>query len=141
MHYLCREKYRLDLHWDSVRYHSDSVLVLEGARFSGPVLTNAVKLEAPDFIDLDITPQLLTILDSYYIVRLNWTGVEYRDDGSILLKDATLTNDFLKTLHKFDNSDHVVINTEKHEESTHAFHLVYEAQVIKANKEPHTYRK
>jgi len=141
MHYLCREKYRLELHWEKLRYHTDEVIVLEGAYFSGPVLKDAVKLEAPDFIDLDLTPQVITVLDSYYIVRLEWSSVEYGADGRIILGGATLKNAFLKTLHKIEDSDFVVINTEKHEEATHAFHLVYASQVVKGNKDPHTYRK
>ena len=140
MYHICREKYRLELHWDSVEYHSDSVANLVGARFTGPVLRNALKLEAPDSIELDFTSQLLVLVDSFYIVTLLWEKCEYSADGSIKLIGATLSNGLLKKLHKFDTGDYVVINTEKHEEATHAFHLVYESSVVRGDGSAYNYR-
>lgn len=140
MHYLCREKYRLEVHWDKVNYHNDAVANLEGVYLSGPVLKDAVKLESPDHIDLDLTPQLLTVLNSYYLVRLSWAGVKYNPDGTITLEGAVLSNDYLKSLHKIEDKDYILINTEKHEETTHAYNLVYESQIMRADKEPHNYR-
>jgi hypothetical protein len=141
-HRLCREKYRLELHWEGVSYHTDQVARLEGAFFSGPVLKNALRLEAPDFIDMDLTPQLLTLLDGYYIIRLDWQGVKYSEDGSkIHLAGATLTNTVLKEFHKIEDSDHIVIDTEKHEEKTHAFHLVYDSTLVRSDSEPYKYEK
>jgi len=131
----CKTKYRLELHWEKVTYHNDRIALLHGAYFSGPVLKNTEKINAPDFIDLDLTPQLIKVFDSYYIVRLDWSGVQYKKDGSIELKEARLTNDYLRTLHKIEEGDYVQINTEKHEEKTHAYHLVYESTVIRKNKE------
>jgi hypothetical protein len=113
---------------------------LVNARFTGPVLKDALKLEAPDSIELDLTPQLLTVMDSYYILKLDWAGCTYTPSGEILLSGATLSNNFLKTLHKLNSADYLVINTEKHEEATHAFHLVYESQVVRENAKPYNYR-
>lgn len=141
MHYICRDRYRLNLDWDSITYQSGSVAVLSGARFSGPVLANALKLEAPDFIDLDLTPQLLTLFDSYYIVRLSWEGAEYEGDGTISLIGARLVNEHLKAVHKLERGDSIIINTEKHEEATHAYHLVYESHVVRSDKSPYDYRR
>lgn len=141
MHYLCREKYRLEVHWDSLEYHSDDVVNLVNARFTGPALNDAVKLEAPDSIDLDLTPQLLTVMDSYYIIKLSWKKCKYNSDGTIGLIGATFSNDFLKTLHKLKDNDYIVVNTEKHEEATHAFHLVYESQVVKEDSKPYNFKE
>jgi len=140
MVYLCRERYRLELHWESIEYNSDSTAVLKGARFSGPVISNALKLEAPDYIDLDLTPQLFTLFDSYYIVRMSWDSVSYSNDGIIQLGGARLTNDALKSLHKFAAGDSIVINTEKHEEAVHAFNLLYESLVVRSDKKPYKYK-
>ncbi len=140
MHFFCGDKYRLELHWGDLVYHNDSHIVLKDAKFSGPVLKQALKLEAPDFIDLDLTPQLLTLLDSYYIIRLNWVDCEYLPDGTVKLLGATLSNDFLKSLHKLKVNDFIAINTIKHEEATHAFNLVYESQVVKEDAQPYDYR-
>lgn len=139
MSFKCRRKYRLELHWDTVRYYNDTIAVLEGAYFSGPVLKNAVELVAPDHIDLDMTPQHFVLLDTYYIVKLSWEGVEYLSDDRILLAGAKITNDYLKSLHKLEDQDWILINTEKHEEDIHVYHFVYEAQVMKPTKEPHKY--
>lgn len=138
MVHFCRDKYKLYLRWSDIVYHSDGVATLEGCTFSGPVLQIAAKIEAPDSIDLDLTPQTLSLLDSYYIVKLSWQEVEYQESG-VLLKGATLTNDFLKTIHKFSSGDYIVINTEKHEEETHAFNLVYESQIVRRDQTPYKF--
>jgi hypothetical protein len=140
MHLFCKDKYRLELHWDELEYQTDSRVLLKGAKFSGPVLTQALKLEAPDFIDLDLTPQMLTVMDSYYIIKLDWAACEYLPDGTIKLLDATLSNAFLKSLHKLQQHDFIAINTAKHEEETHAFNLVYESQVVKKDSTPYDYK-
>lgn len=138
-HYLCKEKYRLELHWKRLDYRGDSSALLKGAYLCGPVLRDAAKLEASDFIDLDLTPQLLTVFDSYYIVRLSWGGVDYRSDGSVVLLAASLKSEYLKHLHKFEGGDYILIDTSKHEEETHAYHLVYESQIMRSTKEPYSY--
>ena len=141
MPFICRDKYRLEIHWDALEYHSESVVKLVNARFTGPVLNDAARLEAPDSIDLDLTPQLLTLMDSYYIVKLDWKKCMYNSDGTIGLEGATFSNKFLKSLHKFKDTDYIVVNTEKHEESTHAFHLVYESQLIREDFNPYNFKE
>ena len=138
-HYICKDRYRLELHWDKLEYHDDSTARLIGAKFKGPVLRNAQQIQAPDFIDLNLTPQLLHVFDSYYVVRLAWAGVEYNSDGEVLLNGATLVNDSLKTLHKLIDDDYIVVDTEKHEEATHANHLLYDSQVVRADRKPYRY--
>ena len=138
MYHLCREKYRLELYWDDVVYRNDQEATIVGAYFCGPVLKDAAKIAAPDFINLDITPQLLTVFDSYYIVRLMWRGVRYCDN-KVFLDEAILTNDYLKAMHKFERGDHIIIDTEDHEEKTHPYHLVYKSQVVRKDKEPYKY--
>jgi len=134
-----RHKYRLELHWSNIEYLNDKVANLTGVYFAGPVLKDAAKLEAPDFIDLDLTPQLLTLLDSYYIVRLDWEQVEYVGDR-VYLKGARFTNNVLKEFHKLMSDDYILINTEKHEEEVHAYNLVYESQVLRSDNKPYSYK-
>jgi len=139
-HYLCREKYRLELHWGNIEYLDEESAVLKDAFFSGPALKISQKISAPDKIDLDLTPQHLVVLNSYYIVRLTWDEVEY-SGMTVLLKNAVVSNSDLKTLHKLEKDDYLVINTEKHEEKLHPYNLVYESQVIRKDKEPYTYTR
>lgn len=140
MHLLCRDKYRLELHWDSIEYQEE-LAVLKGAKFSGPVLSQALKLEAPDFIDLDLTPQMLPVLNTHYIVRLDWTKCEYLTDGTINLLGVTLSSSLMNTAHKLKQDDFIAINTAKHEEDTHAFNLVYESQVLREDATPYDYKE
>ncbi len=140
-HYICKEKYRLELHWDSIEYRGNGVANLKGAYFSGPALSLAQQIQAPDTISLDLTPQHLIVLDSYYIVKLVWKGVQYKDEGKVHLTGAQFSNRELKSLHKLENDDYIVIDTEKHEEKTHAYHLVYDSQVLRKDREPYKYTK
>ena len=140
MRRLCKKKYRLELHWKKVVYLSDGVVNLQGAYFSGPVLRDAEKINSPDYIDLDLTPQLIEVFNSYYIVRLDWDEAKYKADGSVELIGARLTNSHLRTLHKVEEGDYILINTEKHEEKTHAFYLVYESTIIRKNEEKGTFK-
>lgn len=139
-YHICREKYRLELHWESLEYLNDSTVKLIGAKFSGPVLKNALKLESSDSIQLDFTSQLLVLMDSFYIAKLEWKTCKYSSGGSIYLGDVTLSNDFLNRLPKLEKGDYIVINTEKHEEATHAFHLVYESSVVRGDGSAYNYR-
>jgi hypothetical protein len=140
-HYLCKERYRLELRWEGITYHDEQTAVLTGAYFTGPVLKEAQQIQSPDFIDLDLTKQHLLVFDSYYIVRLSWEGVEYCSDGTVALQEAVLSNKLLRSLHNVEDKDYILINTEKHEEELHAYNLVYDAEVMKETEEPYVYAK
>ncbi len=136
----CKDSYRLELHWDKVEYHNDFTAFLRGAYFSGPILKSAQKIKDEDSINIDLTPQHIVVLNSYYIIKLEWGSVNYHN-GIAALDKAVITNEHLKELHKLEDRDFIVINTEKHEHTTHAFNLVYVAEVMRQDKKPHTYTK
>jgi len=136
-----KEKYKLELHWDEIVYHNDSSAVLKGARFQGPALKIAQKIGAPDSIDIDLTPQHFVVLDSYYIVRLQWAAVNYLSDGTVMLQEAVLSNGLLKQLHKLNNKDFIIVDTYKHEEETHPYNLVYASYVVREDGEKYNYTK
>lgn len=138
MRFRFREKYKLELRWDELIYHDETTAVLKGAYFAGPALKIAQEIEAPDQIDLDLTPQHFHVLGSYYIVRLHWDGVGY-EGSRVLLKNARIVNQNLKSIHKLGNEDYILIDTEKHEEAVHAFNLVYDSQVMRPDKKPYRY--
>ncbi len=138
--HLCKEKYKLELRWDSIEYHDDTTARLHNARLVGPALKIASKIASPDMIKLDLTPQLLALLDTYYVIRLSWDTVDYLSNGSVTLGGAVLNNTYLKTLHKLDDSDYIAINTEQHEEENHPYQLLYESEVIRKDNEPYVYR-
>lgn len=138
MGFRCLDKYRLELHWSSCRLVSADTAVLSKAYFTGPVLADAQPIGAPDFIDLDLTPQHLVVLGGYYIVRLSWAGVTYADDR-IFLEGARLTNECLETVHRLGDRDYMVINTEKHEAEKHPYNLVYPAQTMRGDRAPYVF--
>jgi hypothetical protein len=137
----CKNKYRLELHWDGITYLNDKVAVLSNARFSGPALKEAAKLNAPDFIDLDLTEQLVDLLTTYYIIRLSWESVSYMEDGTVLLQTATFGNKELREFHKVLKDDYLLIDTEKHQEHLHPFNLVYACKIIRPDHNAYLYKE
>lgn len=135
-----RQKYKLELHWEFIHYHNDNTAVLQEAYFTGPALKIAEKIQAPDKILLDMTPQHLVVLGTYYVVRLYWDEVNYIDD-KVYLKGARLTNTYLKELHKLCDSDYIQIDTSNHEEEKHPYHLVYESKVMRKEGTPYKYEE
>jgi hypothetical protein len=141
MSFKCRRKYRLELKWDGVVYVNSTTARLLNARFEGPVLNDVQKVESPDSIDLDLTPQFTHMISSYYFLNLSWAEAEHTLDGKINLSDAVVISQGLDTIHKLSNDDFILINTEKHREEVHAFNLVYESQVVKKDNTPYIYEK
>jgi len=146
-------KYRLELHWDSVSYNRDDVAVLKGAYFSGPVLKDAVALQEEDQLTLDMTKQhwIFPPMKDFYQVVLNWKGVVYRDD-KIFLKEAFLKGKYINSLEKLENQDWILIDCKEHDtakmagrrgrrlapgvyETKYNHSLVYWAEVHKPSKE------
>lgn len=127
-------KYRLELHWDTVEYPTDDVAVLKGAYFTGPVLKEAAQIQGDDQLMLDMTQQHMIFVPDYYQAVLKWKGVEYKDD-KVFLKTATIKGKHVNSIETLDSDDFILIDCREHEEKTHAYHLVYWAQVCKKTKE------
>lgn len=123
-------KYRLELHWDSVEYSDDQTAVLKGAYFAGPVLKNAAKIADNDQLIVDLTQQHLLFVPDYYQALLKWGAVEYKED-KVLLKGVTIRGRYVNSLEKLGNNDWLLIDCKEHEEKKHPFHLVYWAEVRK----------
>lgn len=125
------EKYRLELHWETVEYNSDEVAVLKGAYFRGPVLQDAAKLRENDELILDMTTQHLVFIPDYYQATLNWKGVQYQGN-QIFLKEAWIRGKHINSVETLSDTDWLLIDCREHEEVKHPFHLVYWAEVRKA---------
>lgn len=128
------QKYRLELHWDSVEYSRDNVAVLKDAYFSGPVLKEAAKLREEDQLTLDMTPQHKIFVLDYYQAVLNWKGVVYKDN-KIFFKEAWIKGKYINSIETLKSKDWILIDCREHEEKKHAFHLVYWAEIHKADQE------
>lgn len=127
-------KYRLELHWDSVEYNRDDVAVLKGAYFEGPVLKEAAQLNEEDSIVLDMTSQHMIFIPDFYQSTLWWKGVEYKE-GRIYLKEAWIKGKYVNSIETLRNNDWLLIDCKEHEMATHVFHLVYWAEVRNSEQE------
>jgi hypothetical protein len=136
-----KEKYKLFLNWEGIEYLDETTAKLKGAFFSGPALKIAAKIDPSTYLDMDLTPQNLTVLGSYYIVRLSWKEVRYFSEQKVGIEEVFLRNKDLKSLHKLGNKDSILINTEKHEEKLHPYNFLYESYTIKPNGEEYKYSK
>jgi hypothetical protein len=123
-------KYRLELRWDGVEYSEDDRAVLKGAYFTGPVLSDAAKVNDDDQLMLDMTKQhvILPAMDDYYQALLKWKGVEYKEDR-IYLKEAWIKGKYINALEKLENDDWILIDCREHEEEKHPYLLVYWAEI------------
>ncbi len=136
---LLGEKYRLELHWKKAVYEREGFCKLKGAYFTGPALQIAEKINGNDSISLDFYKQYLVFVRNVYVAKLSWHNVVYNKDGTIMLKDATITHDTeLNRVPTFSNTDYMAIDTQKHEAATHQFHMVYESFVV--NEQGELYR-
>jgi hypothetical protein len=125
------DRYRLELHWSSAIYDLDGVCKLEGTKFSGPALSEALKLENNDHIMLDFYSQYLVLVENVYVVKFAWGEVSYEKDGTISMTNTFLThNTELNKVPKLKDSDYLIIDTSNHEVETHPFNPVYRTYVV-----------
>ena len=135
--FLLSERYRLELHWGNTIYDKEAECVLVGAYFSGPVLSNAERINDNDFIMLDFYNQYIILTENVYVAKLSWSSVDYtRDTKKVILLGAKITHDTeLNRVPKLKDTDYLVINTRDHEAEVHAFSTVYKTYVIKEDND------
>ena len=140
MEFFISERYRLELHWDKVRYDRDQVAILDGCYLSGPALREVWQLNQKDYIDLDFAGQYIVFVDSYYIARLSWSGVNHTPD-KIFLNRITLKNLNLNSVPKLNDGDYIVIDTQDHEDYKHKFNMVYPSYLIRSDGHQYNFRE
>ena len=128
------EKYRLELHWDTVEYNRDDVAVLKGAYFEGPVLQEAVQLNEEDSLVMDMTNQHMIFMPDYYQATLSWKGVVYKE-GRIYFKETHIKGKYVNSIETLKDNDWILMDCKEHEMATHVFHLVYWAEVRNSEQE------
>ncbi|KKL89057.1 hypothetical protein LCGC14_1918550 [marine sediment metagenome] len=128
------EKYRLELHWDTVEYNRDDVAVLKGAYFEGPVLQEAVQLNEEDSLVMDMTNQHMIFMPDYYQATLSWKGVVYKE-GRIYFKETHIKGKYVNSIETLKDTDWILMDCKEHEMATHVFNLVYWAEVRNSEQE------
>lgn len=134
------EKYKLELHWEKVKYKQDGICELVNAYFSGPALSNAEKINDNDNIKLDFFVQYLIFVKNVYVGDLSWGEVIY-NGKKVILKDVKITHDTeLNKVPKLRDDDYLVIDTSNHEMAVHTFNLLYTTYVVSEGGEPYNFR-
>lgn len=134
MRFNISEKYTLKLSWDKAIYNNTGECLLVNAKFSGPALSIANKINSHEHINLDFYNQYLIFVTNVYIGKFSWGEVVYNKDNTVALFNAMLTHDSeLNNVPKLKNTDFILIDTSAHEESKHAYSLVYTSYVVNAD--------
>jgi hypothetical protein len=127
-----KEWYKLFFSWTGIVYNGD-IATFASARFSGPVLKRAQKINPDTYIDLDFSYQnantSLFLPRTFYVARLEWKEVEYKDD-TVLLKDCTLLHTKTGSLKSLQDGFQFLIDCSGHEAHRHHTMLVYPAWVL-----------
>jgi len=126
--FLLSERYRLEIHWDSLIYEEKKCL-FGGATFSGPALSIASKIEPNDNILLDFYSQYIQFVSGVYVGKFSWGEVIYKNEH-VLLKDAVLVQEELKSVPQLKETDYLVIDTLNHEVVVHMYNPMYKTFVI-----------
>ena len=114
--FLISEKYRLEIHWDSVRYLDDGTVKLIGCYFTGPVLKDAAKLSDKDHMSLDFGSQYITFVGNYFIADFKWEGVRYIEDkNQISFSAASLSSRYPENIPVLTDNDYLVIDALDHD--------------------------
>lgn len=129
-----RKKYILEFHWSGTKYVDSGEMELFGTYFTGPVLSEAARINPDDNIILDFSDMYCLFLPHFYLANLSWMGVDY-NNNKVLLDNAVLKGNFVSKVPKWNGGDYIVIDTSKHEEHLHAFNLTYRAFVVNRDGE------
>ena len=80
---------------------------------------------------LDLYSQYLVLVKGAYVVKFEWSGINYTDD-KVYLSNCFITHtDDLNKVPKLKSTDYFVIDTSDHEFSIHQYALVYKTILIK----------
>jgi hypothetical protein len=127
-----QEVYQLFFNWQGMKYSKD-VATFKKAWFDGPVLARAAQIEPNNYISLDFSLQNfqtnLFLPDNFFIARLSWKDVEYKDN-KVILKKCSLLHNKAGSLKELKDGFKFLIDCSQHEEYMHRKMLVYPAWVL-----------
>ena len=139
-----KERYKLELRWDNVERINGIITKVNNARFTGPALKIAHKIQPFNSITLDLTPQHINTKEfknvkglNYYWSKFVWKEVMYCDN-TVFLGNTVFESQFISNDISLKSTDFIIINTEQHEEKVHVYHLVYDSVVV--NREGKVYK-
>lgn len=134
MKFRISEKYRLEIHWNKAIYEKGGVAKLEGCYLSGPAIKEVAQMNESDRIVLDFSTQYMVFVKYYYVAKLSWNGVNQAVD-KIYLSNVTLSNRYLNSVPKLNDTDYIVIDTKDHEDAKHQMSMSYKSYLIRSDGE------
>ena len=137
--FLISERYRLEIHWDTVTYEQDGVACLDGVFFSGPVVSDIAVMQENDSINMDFSKQYSKLISSYYIARLSWGELRFTPN-KIYLSNVTIINKHINSIPKLRATDYIVVDTLEHESDKHYKNLNYKAYLLNADGTLYNFR-
>ncbi len=140
MKFRIAEQYRLEIHWNSVRYTKEGEASLIECYLDGPVIKEVATMNQEDSIALDFGNQYKVFVQQHYIAYLSWRGVRHTPN-KIHLDNVVLTNKFTNSVPKLNGKDFIVVDTRNHEDTKHGYHLTYPAYLINKNSELYNFRR
>lgn len=138
--FLLGEKYRLDISWDKAIYDQPGVCRLIGAKFTGPVLNFAEKIQPNDQMLIDFYKQYYVQAKNVYIATFKWGTVNYKGNNIVLLDDCFLIHSTeLNRVPVLKSSDTIVVDTKGHDRETHSYFLTYNAYVLSKDNQVYNF--
>lgn len=137
MEFNISERYKLEIHWQDIRYEKDTAF-LSGCFLAGPVIKDLAELNEKDYIRLDFGNQYIIFAKDFYVVKLSWCGTK-SVDNKILLDNVIIKNKNLNAVPKLSSDDYIVVDTEKHENEKHQQFMNYDAYLIKGSGEGYNF--
>ena len=138
--FLLSERFKLEIKWDDVIYEQPGVCRFINARFSGPALQIAQKINDIDHILLDFYSQYIVLVKGVFVAKFDWSGLEYTETERVIyLKNATLSHPTeLNNVPILKRTDYFVVDTSDHTPAKHGQNLVYKTYLI--NQDNSLYR-
>jgi len=140
MKFRISERFRLELHWDTVKYETEGEALFTGCRFIGPVLKEVSQVLPNDSMALDFANQYIVFVRHFYIAKLSWGEVRHNPEA-IYLYNAILKNKYVNSVPKLYSDDHIVIDTSGHENEKHQYNLVYPSYLIRYDGELYNFKE
>jgi hypothetical protein len=118
-----------DISWDNFFIQDKLTSELINARFKGPGIAQAYKLQESDRIRLDLTKQYSKVLPSFFIIELEWVGIHYKKEDTISLRRVYIKDIPISISKDIRDTDFMRVYLVGHDDTNHRRHLVYITEV------------
>jgi hypothetical protein len=118
-----------DVSWDNFFIQDKVTSELVNARFKGPGIAQAYRLQESDKICLDLTRQYSKILPNFFILELEWTGIQYKKEDTVVLRKVLIRDIPISISKDIRDTDYMRVYLTGHDDKNHRRHLVYITEI------------